>query len=290
MLEQGQVDVAVSRRAECGEGPVWDASANAVRWVDIIGGEILTTDFTTGTTTVITYPAMVGAAAPRAGGGFVAAVASGFVELAPDGTVTRRVDCLPEGVRMNDAKTDPRGVYWAGSCSYDFAEGRGGLWRLDAHWEATLILPGLTQPNGMGWSPAGDVFYLVETQARQLLRYAFDPTTSTLDPTPTVLIDGDGFPEGIPDGLAVDADGHLWIAMFSGGAVHEFTPDGERVRSLDIPTRQTTSCAFVGPELDQLWVTSAAWQISHEEDAEAGSIFRVDGLGVTGLPIPPFRG
>lgn len=290
MLEQIQIDVAVSRRTECGEGPLWDAATGAVHWVDIIKGEILTTDYATGQTSVVTYPEMVGAAAPRQGGGFVAAVTTGFVGIAADGAITQRVDCLPDGVRMNDAKTDPNGVYWAGSCAGDFAEGKGGLWRLDENWQATLVLPGLTQPNGLGWSPAGDVFYLVETQARRLYSFAFDLATSTLDPTPTLLIDADGFPEGLPDGLAVDEDGHLWIAMFAGSAVHEFTPAGDLVRSVPIPTLQTTSCMFVGPERDELWVTSAGWQLAPEDDADAGSTFRVTGLGATGLPTPPFRG
>lgn len=290
MLDQGRLDIAVSRRAECGEGPLWDADAGAVHWVDIIAGEILTTDFATGETASISYPAMVGAAAPRAWGGFVAAVTTGFVGIAPDGDVTHRVDCLDDGIRMNDAKTDPNGIYWSGSCASDFAEGRGGLWRLDEDWQATLVLSGLTQPNGMGWSPAGDVFYLVETQARRLLSYPFDLATSTLDPTPTVLIEGEGFPEGLPDGLAVDVDGNLWIAMFAGSAVHEFTPEGKLVRSIDVPTTQTTSCMFVGPDRDELWVTSAAWQLSVDDEPDAGSVFRVRGLGVTGLPTPAFRG
>lgn len=290
MLEQAQIDVAVPRRTECGEGPLWDAAAGAVHWVDIIKGEILTTDYSSGETRVITYPGMVGAAAPRTAGGFVAAVTTGFVGVEPDGTVTRRVDCLADGVRMNDAKVDPNGVYWAGSCAGDFAEGRGGLWRLDENWNATLVLSGLTQPNGMGWSPSGDVFYLVETQARKLLSFPFDIATSKLDPTPTLVIDTSDFPDGLPDGLAVDEAGHLWIAMFAGSAVHEFTPEGRLVRSVAIPTLQTTSCMFVGPDRDELWVTSAGWQLSPEDDSEAGSTFRVRGLGATGLDVPRFGG
>jgi sugar lactone lactonase YvrE len=290
MLEQVQVDVAVSRRAECGEGPVWDADANTLHWVDILAGEILTTDPTSGTTVAISYPAMVGAAAHRRDSGFVAAVATGFVGIGADGRITNRVDCLPEGVRMNDAKTDPGGRFWAGSCAMDFAAGAGGLWRLDEDWEARLVLSGLTQPNGMGWSPAGDVFYLVETQARQILSFPFDSSTSTLVPTPIVLVDAAMFPGGFPDGLAVDTRGHLWVAEFAGAAVHEFTAGGHLVRSVSVPTKQPTSCAFVGPSLDELWVTSAAWQIDPDDDPDAGSIFRLGGLGATGLPTEAFRG
>ena len=281
--------VVVQRRAECGEGPVWDAAAGVLHWVDIIPGEILRTDPATGETTVTSYPEMVGAAAQRAGGGIVAAVASGFVGFDRSGVVDHRVDCLAEGVRMNDAKVDPNGRFWAGSCAMDFAEGAGGLWMLDEQWNATLVLDGLTQPNGLDWSPARDFFYLVETQARQVLRFAWDAGRGAIDSEPTVLIHADAFP-GYPDGLCVDTRGHLWIAEFAGAAVHEFTPDGERVRSIPVPTAQPTSCAFVGEALDELWITSAAVGIDPADDAEAGSIFRLRGLEATGLPSTPFGG
>lgn len=287
------VKVVVSRRAECGEGPVWHAPTNSVLWVDIVGREVLRTTLDKNLaplgTGAVGHPTMVGAVAPRAGGGMVAAVASGFVGLDDDGAVTRRVDCLGEGVRMNDAKVDPAGRYWAGSCAYDFAEGRGGLWRLDENWDATLVLPELTQPNGLGWSPAGDVFYLVETQAKRLLSFPFDPTSSEVTPTPTVLVGPDAF-DGYPDGLSVDVRGHLWVAVYSGGVLLEFTPSGELVGRVEIPTPQPTSCAFVGPELDQLWVTSAAADLDEQSHPEAGSVFLVSGHGTSGLPVPHFAG
>lgn len=284
------VSVAVSRRAECGEGPIWDAATRAVHWVDIISGEILLTDFATGATRVTTYPEMVGAVAPRVGGGVVAAVASGFVGLDAAGEVDRRADILPDGIRMNDAKVDPAGRFWAGSCEMTFAAGQGGLWRLDEDWKATLVVPNLTQPNGLGWSPDGRVFYLVETQSRQILRFHFDPDSSAITSEAAVLVDAGEFPDGFPDGLAVDARGHLWVAEFAGSAVHEYSADGARLRTIPIPTVQATSCAFVGADLDELWVTSAAWQIDPVDDADAGSVFRVEGLGAIGVPTAAFSG
>jgi sugar lactone lactonase YvrE len=285
-----QVSVAVSRRARCGEGPIWDPTANAVHWVDIVEGEMLVTDFATGETRATSYPEMVGAVAPRVGGGIVAAVASGFVGLDTDGAIDRRADILPEGIRMNDAKTDPAGRFWAGSCEMGFSEGLGGLWRLDGNWEATLVLSNLTLPNGLGWSPDARVFYLVESQSRQVLHFDFDLESGTLTSSASVLVDADAFPDGLPDGLAVDTRGHLWVAEYAGSAIHEFSPAGIRLQTVEIPTKQTTSCNFVGPALDELWVTSAAQQIDPDEDAEAGSIFRVEGLGAVGLPTAAFRG
>lgn len=283
------VSVAVSRRAQCGEGPYWDPSTATVVWVDIIGRQALrsTPEPTTADTTAIDYPQMVGAAAPRAGGGLVLAVESGFALLDEDGTVAARIDVLEPPLRMNDAKVDPAGRYWAGSCAMDFSEGRGGLWRLDEHHRAELVVPGLTQPNGLGWSPDGTDMYLVETQARVLLRFGFDPDRSTITSGPTVL--AAGF-EGYPDGLAVDARGHIWLAEFGGSAVHELDPAGTVLRSIRIPTEQPTSCAFVGAGLDRLWVTSAAAGLDEATDPDAGSIFEITGHGTSGQPVATFRG
>jgi sugar lactone lactonase YvrE len=284
-----QPTLVVSRRAECGEGPVWDGAAGVLHWVDIVRGEILRTDPETGTTSATAYPEMVGAVAQRRDGGVVAAVASGFAGLDASGSVDRRVDCLTEGIRMNDAKVDPAGRFWAGSCAMDFAEGRGGLWMLSPDWTATLVLDGLTQPNGLDWSPTGDAFYLVETQARQVLRFARDADSGEIASAPTVLIDADAF-TGYPDGLCVDTRGHLWLAEYAGAAVHEFTPGGDCVRTVPMPTANPTSCAFVGPALDELWVTSAAAGLDFETDPDAGSVFRLRGLGASGRPSTPFGG
>ena len=258
-------------------------------WVDIIRGQIFRTDPNSRATTTIDYPEMVGAAAPREAGGLVAAVASGFVGIDDAGTVTRRVACLSPGTRMNDAKVDPAGRYWAGSCAMDFAPGRGGLWMLDENWDATLVVPGLTQPNGLGWSPDGRFLYLVETQARTILRFGFDPESSTITSEPETLTAPGTF-ANYPDGLAVDARGHLWVAEFAGSAVLELDADGTLLQSITVPTEQPTSCAFVGPGLDQLWVTSAAAGLDPAADPLAGSIFLIEGHGTGGLPVLNFQG
>ncbi|MFC9559432.1 SMP-30/gluconolactonase/LRE family protein [Agromyces sp. NPDC056965] len=280
------VNVVVSRRAACGEGPYWDTVSDTVVWVDIVGKQVLRSTIGGGTA-VIEYPEMVGAAAPRANGGLVLAVESGFAVLDAAGAVTRRIDILSPGIRMNDAKVDPAGRYWAGSCAMDFRAGLGGLWRLDEHLAAELILPGLTQPNGIGWSPDGTAMYLVETQDRRILRFDFDPETSTITSEPTVIARDFG---GYPDGLAVSADGHLWLAEFGGSAVHELDADGTVLRSIPIPTEQPTSCAFVGPDLRTLWVTSAAAGLAAESEPAAGSVFEISGHGAVGAPVALFRG
>lgn len=283
------VKVAVSRRSVCGEGPTWHPPSNSIYWVDIVPGEILRTDLDSLTTRTISFPEMVGAAAPRVDGGIVAAVATGFAGFDATGEVDRSIACLPDGVRMNDAKVDPAGRYWAGSCALDFESGKGSLWLLDEDWRAHQVLDQLTQPNGLGWSPNGTVFYLVETQARIILSFDFDPVSSAITSAPRVLVDSDSF-TGFPDGLAVDTEGNLWVAEFGGGSIHKFTAAGNKVTTFPIPTQQPTSCAFVGPALDELWVTSAAAGLTEQADPLAGSIFQVQGHGATGLPVAEFRG
>jgi sugar lactone lactonase YvrE len=284
------LDVVVKRESQCGEGPVWDHERGVVHWVDITGKSILTTDLATLVTTEIGYPDLVGAAAYRRDGGFVAAVATGFVAIDEVGQVSWRADFLTPDVRMNDAKTDPNGRYWAGSCAPGFTVGKGALWRLDGDGTVTQVLSGLTQPNGMGWSPDGTSFYLVETQARFVMQFGFDAETGTLRGAPVELIGAEYFPAGFPDGLAVDSTGNLWIAEYAGGAVHEFTPSGERVQSITVPTSYPTSCAFAGPNGDELWVTSAAAGADLEEEPLSGSMFRITGLGASAAPGVAFAG
>lgn len=281
-------DIAVNHNSICGEGPLWDPETGTVVSVDIVAGDIFRTNFATGETTSIRYPTWVGAAAPKVGGGFIAAVTTGIVGLDEQGNVTHRADCLSEGIRMNDAKVDPSGVYWAGSCAMDFAAGKGGLWRIGGSWEPELVVPGLQQPNGLGWSPDGTKFYLIETQIKQVWEFAFDPATSQiLDTTPKVIVDADQFP-GYPDGLAIDSNGHIWVAEYAGAAVYEFDADGTLLRKLTTPTANPTSVAFVGPNLDELWVTSAG---AGPDDTQAGFTFKVAGLGVKSANnTPRFRG
>lgn len=284
MLEN--VTVAVSRRAQCGEGPYWDTVTQTVLWVDIVGKQVLRTRIG-GETVAADYPQMVGAAAPRVGGGIVAAVESGFVLMDAEGVVTDTITVLQPPLRMNDAKVDPAGRYWAGSCAMDFTPGRGALWRLDENLNAELVLPGLTLPNGIGWSPDGTQMYFVDTMTKQLFVANFDPQRSQLIDEPRVI--ADGF-RNHADGLCVDTDGNIWLAEYGNAAVHQLSPTGTKLRTVQMPTSQPTSCAFVGSDLKTLWVTSACADISADQDPTAGSIFEIHDHGATGQAVALFRG
>ncbi|MFB7498001.1 SMP-30/gluconolactonase/LRE family protein [Streptomyces sp. NPDC056161] len=284
-------EVAIPARARVGEGPVWDAGARRLHWVDIPAGHIHTSDPVTGRTTSRSLPTQVGAAVPRRGGGFAAATAEGFASVDTDGTATVRLALLPEGERMNDAKCDPGGRLWAGSTALDFARGRGALHVLLPNWTSRVVLDGLALPNGLGWSPDGRTFYLADSVAGEVCAFDTDPG----DPVPGVLgrrrtvfrLPGSA---GMPDGLTVDAAGCLWIAVWGGDRVVRVSPDGELLAEVPLPVHQPSSCAFGGPGLDVLYVTSAREGLALPQDDPAGSVFAVGGTGAVGLPSTPFAG
>jgi sugar lactone lactonase YvrE len=276
--------VAVRARARVGEGPVWDAAPGVLHWVDILAGQLHTSDLATGATRTRAVPTLLGAAAPRARGGFVAAVAEGFAEVGEDGMRVRQ-PVLAEGIRMNDAKCDPAGRFWAGSTALDFAPGRGALHVLEPDWSTRVVLDGLTQPNGLGWSPDGATFYLVDTAERELSAFNAGSLAGRR------LVRRFGADE-VPDGLCVDAAGCLWVALWGGSRVMRLSPEGEVLTTLPVPATQPTSCAFAGPGLDVLCVTSAREGLDRADDDSAldGAVFAFSNVGAAGVPIAKFAG
>ena len=288
MTGSPRISVAVAGTARVGEGPVWDVAANRLHWVDILGGALHTSDLTTGVTTSLETPTLLGAVVPRCGGGFAAATAEGFAVVGSDGTLDTRCPILGPGLRMNDGKCDPQGRFWAGSTAMDFRSGAGALHVLALDWSTRTVLDGLTLPNGMDWSSDGTTFYLVDTVLAQVWAFAFDGATGTLSERRLLR----QFHAGVdqPDGMCVDAEGRLWIAMWGGARVVCLSPEGHEVRSVEMPVTQPSSCAFAGPQLDRLTVTSAREGLDLKAEAPDGSVFVVDGLGTRGLPTQLFGG
>ena len=160
---------------------------------------------------------------------------------------------------MNDAKCDARGRLWAGSTDMDFRPGAGALHVLEPDWSTRVVLEGLTLPNGMGWAPAGDTFYLIDTIESTLQAFAFDAEEARLsEPRLVRRFDPEG---GLPDGMCIDSQGRLWVAMWGTGRLLCLSPSGQEIFAVDVPARQPSSCAFAGPRLSRLAVTTArrAW-------------------------------
>jgi sugar lactone lactonase YvrE len=284
------ITVAVADTARVGEGPFWDASAGRLHWVDILSGAISSCTPSTGERTRITLPTLVGAAVPKASGGYIAATREGFADVTAGGAWATRLHILDDGARMNDAKCDPDGRLWAGSTQMDFAAGQGALHVLDTEGRTETVLDGLTLPNGLGWSPDERTFYLVDSVARELNAFDTDAGGIRLSNRRVLRAFGEG--TGLPDGLTVDSGGCLWIAMWGGGRIVRVSPEGSVIGEVPVPVAQPSSCVFGGPRLDVLYVTTAREGLEGAlpDTAADGSVLAVSGLSVAGLPSVRFGG
>jgi sugar lactone lactonase YvrE len=284
------VEVVVAAGAELGEGPIWDARSGRIAWVDILARRIHLTDSVTGASESIETPLHVGAVAPRANGGFVAALQDGFWVIG-DGPA-RRITTIPEArssLRFNDGKCDPAGRFWAGTMAYDQATGAAALYRLDADGRSTRVIDGVTISNGLDWSVDGTTMYYVDSPLQRI--DAFDYTPSTGDISNRRIAIQIAPEAGTPDGLTLDADGGIWVALWGGGQVHRYLDD-RLDWVIKLPVSQPTSCAFGGAELDELYVTSA-WEGLSDADRRAqplaGALFRIR-IRVRGVPARGYIG
>lgn len=289
VTENPALRVLVNAHASVGEGPFWDTEHTRLHWVDIPAGRLHTSDPTTGQTTTVTVPTTLGAAIPRTLGGFVAATGEGFAVIDATGRLTPRLSFLPDGFRMNDAKCDPAGRLWAGSTALDFTPGHGALHVLEPDWSTRVVLDGLTLPNGIGFSPDCSTMYLADTFAHRVYAFDFDPAAAAIT-RQRILIDFAA--EGaLPDGLAIDADGHLWIAMWGGARLLRVSPAGTVEREVPLPVRQPSSCAFIGTGLDLLAITSAAEDLAPANSpGPDGAVLALTGLPAPGIPVAGFSG
>lgn len=279
----------VSRlKAEVGEGPLWDAKKRRLWWVDLLAGMIHCSDIISGETTTLATGGPVGAVVLRDSGGLVAADRTGFSYMDESGSIINRLVCLPASCRMNDAKSDAAGRFWAGSTAMDFAPERGALHVLDTDGTVHTVLSGLTLPNGLGWSPAGDTFYLVDSEQRWLRAWEFDVATGHIIAERTLV----SFAErsGVPDGMCVDAEGALWVAIWGGSRLERYSAEGQLLSTIRLPVAQPSSCAFGGENLSTLFVTSAYRGLERGQQAVDGSLLAIAFPDAKGLPGATFRG
>jgi sugar lactone lactonase YvrE len=290
----GDAVLCSAEQTELGEGIRWDARRDEMLAVDILAGRVyrgrVRDDGALERVRLYQLSVTVGVIAPVEGdNGWVLGAGRSFVYLAPDGTHRTITEVSPAGTRMNDGACDPQGRFWAGTLADDHHEGGGALYRLDRAGRTEMVLEGLTISNGLGWSPDGSTMYLVDSGPRVVHAFAFDADRGTISAGRELVT----VPEevGAPDGMTVDAAGDLWVAVYGGGRVNRYTPDGSLREVYPIPVRQCTCCAFGGPRLHQLFVTTATEGWTDEQrraEPAAGRVYRLD-TDATGSPAAPFR-
>jgi sugar lactone lactonase YvrE len=283
-----------TNQALLGEGLRWDGRRGELLGVDILAGRVYRghIGFDGELSLLHEYwvPGTVGAIVPVQGDeGWVVAAGRGFVLLRPDGWLRPIVQVAPVETRMNDGACDPQGRLWAGTLADHFRPGGGALYRLDPSGHVELVLDDLTISNGLGWSPDGTIMYLADSGPGVVHAFRFDGNTGTITEGRVLIT----VPEevGAPDGLTVDAEGDLWVAIYGGGRVNRYSPDGALRDVLTVPAVQCTSCAFAGPDLNRLYVTTATEGWSEEQrraEPAAGIVYRFE-VDATGRPAAPFR-
>ena len=279
--------IEAAGRCQLGEGPIWSAREQALYWVDILGHSVQRLRIDDGRVTRWQLPEMIGWLIERAEApGFVAGLTRDIVFLTLEPlTVAPIVRPEPaiSGNRLNDAKADPSGRIWAGTMPVEANADTGSLYRLDPGGVISRWDGGYRVANGPAFSPDGCYLYHTDSMRGVVYRFELRADGSIGDRRPFIQFDADA---GKPDGMTVDANGGLWIAVWGGSRVSRYAPDGRLDRSIHLPASQITNCAFGGESLDRLYVTSAAEGV---DETEAGALFEVD-PGVTGLPAHRFAG
>ncbi len=271
--------------ASLGEGPCWDAAEATLYWIDVPVGRVHALD-AAGQHRSWDAGQPVGAVALRASGGLVLAAADGFYTLdTGTGAVAplAGVDHGRPGVRMNDGSCDRAGRFYAGSMAADESPGQGALYRLDPDHSLTRLMSGIGISNGIGWSPDDRQMYYVDSLDHSLDVFDYDAVTGEVSGRrPVAGIGGGG--GAVPDGLTVDAEGGIWVAVWGGGAVLRYGPDGALTATVELPAAYVTCPTFGGAGLDTMYITTAAGP-----GDGAGGLFAFQ-PGVAGLPTNPYRG
>lgn len=271
-----------------GEGPVFSTRWAGPRWVDMLAGDILELgpDGTVSRQHVGSVAAVI---RPRRAGGHVVAAERGL-RLADEDQLDAPLRALPEvwdtdTVRMNEGGCDPAGNLLVGSMAYDGHEGGGTLYRFGPDCQPHVVLDRVTISNGLEWSPDDSLAYYVDTATGRVDVFDWSADAGLTHRRPFVTIEGGGG----PDGLTVDAEGGVWVALYGGSGVHRYTSRGVLDEVVEVPARQVTAVTFAGQDLDQLVITTSREGLGASAEPLAGALFGAS-PGVRGLPVRGYAG
>lgn len=275
-----------------GEVPRWHPVERALYWIDAFKPAIHRLDPVSGKLESWTPPEKLGSFALRAGGGLLIAGRGELAHYDPaSGTLDRIVDPENGGAVniLNDGRCDRHGRFWVGSMTKTMERASGRLYRLErGHLDA--VDDDIWVANGVCWSPDDRRMYFADSHVKTIFVYDFDLAAGTIGPR-RIFATMDDRP-GVPDGSSVDAEGFIWNAVFDGGRVVRYAPNGRINRTVQLPVSRPTACAFGGADLGTLYVTTARFRLAPDKlaaETDAGGLLALD-VGVKGLPEPLYRG
>jgi sugar lactone lactonase YvrE len=274
------------------EGPFWDAPRNRLLWVDILQGLVLVGVLDERGDVVETdrvpFPHMVGAVAPADDGSWIVAGQDGVLVREPGGAISSGPALLPSGSgrRLNDGKPDPQGRYLVGTLPLEGSSTTEELYLLD-HGTVRVLDADLTLSNGLAWSADGSLFYSVDSERRTVFRRGWGPD-GPVGPRETFVV----LEAGYPDGMTIDAEEHLWVAVWGSGELHRYDPGGRLVDTVTVPAPHTSSVAFAGDGLRTLVITTSVKDLAPDQLGrypDSGRLFTLE-TDVPGLPQPLWAG
>ena len=274
------VELLVDAHAQVGEGPLWDEERQVLYWVDILSSLLYIYDPATGENRVLDVGRHVGTVVTRASGGLMLAVREGFASFdleTQELTLIANPEAHITGNRFNDGKCDPAGRFWAGTMAYESPSNQGSLYRLDTDFSVHKIFGDVAISNGIIWSLDHTTMYYIDTLRKNVRAFDYADDTGDISNERVII----NVPEeiGMPDGMAIDSEGMLWVAHYGGSCVSRWNPNtAQLLEKIDLPVTQVTACAFGGPNLDILFITSAAQELDAAELARqplAGGLFSI---------------
>jgi sugar lactone lactonase YvrE len=283
-------ELVLDAQSLLGECPLWDDREQCLYWVDVEERVIHAYWPATGTRQMRRLEARVSSLGLRRSGGLIVAHDRRFSVLDEGQLLHLTDDVSPPATLMNDGACDPNGRFWAGTVAPDGRPNSGILYRVEANGEVVSVVTGIGMSNGIDWSLDGLTMYHVDTRAGAVDAFSFDPELGTLsDRRRLIEIDSR---DGVPDGLTVDAEGALWVAIWGGSHLRRYSPSGTMLSTATVPVSHVTSCIFGGPDLNVLYVTSARiglHQAALARQRSAGGVFALN-VGVRGRPSFRFDG
>ncbi|MDC0263881.1 SMP-30/gluconolactonase/LRE family protein [Verrucomicrobia bacterium] len=292
-MQTYQASCIFDGKATLAEGPGWDEERQAIVWVDIEKGKISRFYPSTHRNETWAISQKVGCVVRTSGGDLLAGGQEGLLKLNPDsGEVTSLQNPEPDLPvnRFNDGKCDPQGRLWAGTMSCEEEEGAGSLYRITNEGSVKRMVESVTISNGLAWSQDGRTMYYIDTPTRHVDAFDFDPVEGEISNRRHVI----EIPKdmGYPDGMTIDAEGKLWVALWAGWGVGRWDPStGELLAKVQLPVECVTACCFGGKDYRTLYITTASRDLDeegHKEQPQAGGLFAVD-VGLAGLPTPVFK-